>query len=117
MANASDQPVAYEPSDADPRLIASLGGGIALFLVLSPLILALALPGSLHRLATEAYPPTPEPRLQISPREDLASFRSEEDKRLSTYGWADAKQKIIHMPIERAKELIIQRGLPGWSRS
>lgn len=54
----------------------------------------------------------PEPRLQVSPSEDLAAMRAEEEAILTTYGWADRASGVVRIPIERAMELLVQRGLP-----
>lgn len=55
----------------------------------------------------------PSPRLQISPHSDLAKMRAEEDKKLTTYGWVDKEKQSVRIPIERAMELVAQRGLPA----
>jgi hypothetical protein len=54
----------------------------------------------------------PEPRLQPNASEDLAKFRQEEHRRLNSYGWVDQNRGIAHIPIERAKQLVLERGLP-----
>jgi hypothetical protein len=54
-----------------------------------------------------------EPRLQTTPWHDLTEFRAEEQKRIQSYGWVDQRAGIGHVPIERAKELLLQRGLPS----
>jgi hypothetical protein len=54
-----------------------------------------------------------EPRLQTTPWHDLGEFRAEEMKRIHGYGWVDQGAGIGHVPIERAKELLLQRGLPS----
>ena len=36
----------------------------------------------------------------------------EAQKKLTTYGWVDPQAKILHIPIERAKELALQKGFP-----
>jgi len=35
-----------------------------------------------------------------------------EEKALYTYGWVDEKAGTVHIPIERAMDLLVQRGLP-----
>src|SRR5215813_1133335 len=77
--------------------------------------------------AEEAPPPSPlatgvrlppEPRLQGapgsvgSPTEDIRRFREQEDQMLDSYGWIDRQNGVIRIPIEQAKKLIEQRGLP-----
>ena len=53
-----------------------------------------------------------EPRLQTRPWTDLGTFRAEQQNRLETYGWVDEKLGIARIPIGKAKELLLQRGLP-----
>lgn len=51
----------------------------------------------------------PEPRLQIDPVGDLAALRAREAARLSSYGWVDRQAGVVHIPIERAMELLVAR--------
>ncbi|MEA2625349.1 MAG: hypothetical protein QOD06_1394 [Candidatus Binatota bacterium] len=55
----------------------------------------------------------PPPRLQTSPRQDLHDMREQEDRTLQEYGWIDPKAEIVRIPIERAMELLAERGLPA----
>jgi hypothetical protein len=64
-------------------------------------------------LAAPAGQLPPEPRLQTTPWQDLHQFRVDEEKRIHSYGWIDQRGGIGHVPIERAKELLLQRGLPA----
>jgi hypothetical protein len=57
--------------------------------------------------------PPPEPRLQTQPREDLKRLRAAEEEVLHSYGWIDASAGVVHIPIERAMELTLERGLPS----
>jgi hypothetical protein len=73
----------------------------------------------------EAQPPPlfrgerlpPEPRLQGMPghqnfpSEDIREFRAKEDAQLNSYGWVDRQAGIVHIPIDEAKRLIVERGL------
>jgi hypothetical protein len=54
----------------------------------------------------------PNPRLEIDERGQLNGIRVDEDKTLYSYGWVDEKAGTVRIPIERAMELIVQRGLP-----
>ena len=54
----------------------------------------------------------PEPRLEQNEVTELNGFRSQEEERLNSYGWVDQKAGVAHIPIERAMQLIAQRGLP-----
>ena len=59
----------------------------------------------------------PEPRLQTTPREDLRELRVEEDQRLQSYGWVDRNGGVVHIPIDEAMRLTIERGLPARSEA
>jgi hypothetical protein len=54
----------------------------------------------------------PQPRLQVHPRDDLQFYLQAEQEKLNTYG-ADPATGAIHIPIDRAMELVMQRGLPS----
>ena len=54
----------------------------------------------------------PQPRLQDEPARDMETQRAEEDSRLSTYGWVDRDAGVGRIPIDRAIDLILERGLP-----
>jgi hypothetical protein len=43
--------------------------------------------------------------------QDLKEFRDKENAILTTYGWADQSTGTVRIPIDRAKELILQQGL------
>jgi hypothetical protein len=58
-------------------------------------------------------PQFPEPRLQVAPQVDLATLRAREDEELKTYGWVDRKDGVVRIPIERAMDLMVRKGLPA----
>ena len=60
----------------------------------------------------EMRPEPPAPRLQDRPSHDYTEYRAEQDARLNSYGWVDREQRVVHLPVSRAMELILQRGLP-----
>lgn len=78
------------------------------------------------RPAISAVPP--EPRLQPFPNTypggrvqapydatpviDLRQMRAAEEKALDTPGWVDQQKGIVRIPIDIAKQLVIQQGLP-----
>jgi hypothetical protein len=59
----------------------------------------------------------PEPRLEQNERLEIKDFRLKEEQTLNTYGWVDEKAGVVHIPIERAMELVAQRGLPTTPKS
>lgn len=54
----------------------------------------------------------PEPRLEDDERGQLKDDRLKEENTLNSYGWVDEKAGVVHIPIERAMQLVAQRGLP-----
>jgi hypothetical protein len=57
-------------------------------------------------------PMPPEPRLQESPRQDLKAMRTREDIELNSYSWVDKTKGTVTIPIERAIQILVQRGIP-----
>ena len=63
--------------------------------------------------------PPPEPRLQGAPGhessglDDMLEMRAREDRILRSYGWVDQQSGVVHIPIEEAKKLILERGMAG----
>ncbi len=55
----------------------------------------------------------PEPRLQPNGTLDLATRREKENERLSGYTWVDRNAGVVQIPVERAMELTLERGLPA----
>jgi hypothetical protein len=47
-----------------------------------------------------------------TPMTDMADMRAAEDEALSKPGWVDKQKGIVRLPIETAKQLVVQRGLP-----
>ncbi|MGA3010329.1 MAG: hypothetical protein ABSD72_08715 [Terracidiphilus sp.] len=55
----------------------------------------------------------PTPRLQTDDgAQDIADLHAREDLLLNNYSWVDQSQGKVRIPIERAMDLIAQRGLP-----
>jgi len=114
--------VSHERSDVNLRAIAAFG----LALVIAALVIHIALYWLLayyERSAARRAPAIspmqaerqipPPPRLQVSPPADLAELRAAEEKALRTYGWIDKERKIVRIPIDRAIEILAEKGLPA----
>ena len=54
----------------------------------------------------------PYPQVQPDPVGDMNKFREAEELELNSAGWVDQRAGIAHIPIERAIDLVAQRGLP-----
>jgi hypothetical protein len=68
-------------------------------------------------LAIEAHgnPIPPQPRIQESPRRDLADRRVYENSVLNKYWWVDRQKGVVGMPIQRAMQMLVVRGIPAQS--
>ena len=55
----------------------------------------------------------PEPRLQVDYYGDLSKMREQWNEQVNGYGWVDKNNGVVHIPIERAMQLTLQRGLPA----
>lgn len=63
-------------------------------------------------LLEEAQGLPPQPLLQRNPATDMEKMRQETDGILNNYGWVDKQTGIVRIPITRAMELTLERGLP-----
>ena len=69
-------------------------------------------PAMQHKVA-ELTQQFPTPRVQLDDgNQDVADLHQREDLLLDNYTWVDRSQGKVRIPIDRAMELIAQRGLP-----
>ena len=78
-----------------------------------PMNPALRLQGTIVAPNFEPLARFPSPHLQLNPAKDLAAFRRQEDAELGGYGWIDRQAGTVRIPINRAIDLLAQRGLPA----
>ena len=107
----------HEPSDvaARPVLIAALALAAVLLLVAGMQLVLLRWFD--RRLTEQEAPPAPlaetrtppEPRLLPDPRTALLELRAEEDAILHSYGWVNREAGIVHIPIERAIDVLARK--------
>ena len=62
----------------------------------------------------EANQPRPRPRaaLQADPTADMTKFAKEEEAALRSYAWVDRAGGVARIPVDRALEIVAERGLP-----
>ena len=129
--SADDQYLETPPGSTYEHTDAHVGPMVkfAIWLVISAVIVHVGLAAmywllvreSTERVDTQRYPlavntPTrlpAAPRLQQFPRNELYTFRNEERDRLQTYGWESKAAGTVHIPIEEAMKLMVERGLPA----
>ena len=76
---------------------------------MSPMVAAPADTRAVRSEDTQAFP---QPRLEESERAQLRQFIEDQDRKLATYNWVDKDKGIVQIPIDRAMDLIVERGLP-----
>jgi hypothetical protein len=112
---------AYERADASPRGL--LYFALAMAAILAATFLALIWlfkyfqktenPGAVVAAPFAAERPLPSPpHIQPNPDADMRGYWQSQQNLLSTYGWIDRQNGIVRMPIDRAMELLLERGLP-----
>lgn len=109
----------YETRDAHVRPLVWFGVGLTALIIVSSVVswmleqrwtAGVAARSDEHPM--DPFRATPSgPLLQPTTHEDLAEQRAEERDSLDRYGWIDAENGIVQLPIERAKELLLERGL------
>jgi hypothetical protein len=111
----------HETRDVNPRTIIWLGVAVMVGVLVVQVLLWLLLSGlnasatrsdaPVSPLTADTNPP-PGPRLQSNPREDYKEYRRKQEAVLGSYGWIDRQQGVVHIPIARAMDLILEQGLP-----
>ncbi len=116
----SSQP-GYEVRDARPRSLVVFALGLTA-LTLAVILSSVWLASAFRKRAAAAGEPNPMasfretpagPLLQPNPAQELASHRRWEDERLEGYAWIDRENGVVRIPIRRAMELVLERGLPA----
>jgi hypothetical protein len=126
--SADDQYLATPPGSTYEHTDAHVGPMItfAIWLVVSALIVHVGLAAmywllirvATERVDTQRYPLAVNgpprlpaaPRLQQFPSNELYEFRAKEDAELNSYGWVDKNSGTVHIPIQDAMRLMLERG-------
>lgn len=121
MAEPTRPAPGHETRDISVRVVAWFAIGLVISaLVIFPVVVGLdrlfewqhPSPDAPSRIALHPHMIAPPPRLQANPAIDLAQYEAAQEAKLNSYGWVDKSAGIIRIPIERAMDLIAQRGLP-----
>jgi hypothetical protein len=51
-------------------------------------------------------------RLQTNAPNDLKGYRQAQEDKLAGYGWVDQPAGVVHIPITRAMDMMLQKGYP-----
>jgi hypothetical protein len=130
--NGENDPGAYEHEDLSPRGVIYFMVGLAVLVVIlylivfgmyrfldsyeqahqpamSPMVAPQADTRSMTSENTQTFP---EPRLEENERTQLRQIVEDQDARLATYNWVDKDKGVVQIPIDRAMDLLVERGLP-----
>jgi hypothetical protein len=125
-----DLAAGYERSDMNPVVVVAAAAG--LLLTLAVVLVAItsfeaALTGTppsvsrpadlINGLQAAPAPTPPEPRLEAQSGQTLDPYRAGQEQKLSSYGWVDRQTGVARMPIDRAMDLVAQRGLSARAAS
>ena len=108
----------HEERDASVRTILGVAAGLVGISAVITVAIYFHLEG-LWRLRQRALPPAspvaaalpsapPEPRLETAESLGLRDLRAAENAQLHGYGWVDRGAGIVHVPIDRAMDLVAQ---------
>ena len=110
----------YEDSDVSVGRLFAFAGGVAALVIFGVVASAVVFrffvrhqplgPPASPFEDVRQLPPTP--RLQTLAPEDLERYRAGQDQILDSYGWVDKPAGVARIPIDRAMDLLLQKGLP-----
>jgi len=112
----------YERTDADTKYLAGFAVGLVVLMLVGMFAMRLMYVEMaefretrdpvLSPLAAELPKDPPEPRLQVLPAADLQRALAEDQQKLTGYGWVEPNAGVVRIPVERAMDLVVERGLP-----
>jgi hypothetical protein len=110
----------YEKRDASIRGLLLFGLGLAIVMAITffamewtfDFLSAKSPLGPPAASFTHARELPPSPQLQAQPHLDLRDYCKEQLGDLNSYGWVDQQNGVVHIPIERAMDLMLKQGFP-----
>ena len=121
----SNPELRHEHKDVNPWAI----GKVAIGLVLVTIASVFAMMGVFHvlelrenaaqpvrpanaRNQASSLPPAPNVIYNEHEATNRQEIQATEDQNLNSYGWVDQAHGVVRLPIDRAMDLLVQRGLP-----
>ncbi len=109
----------YEVSDWSMRPVLILTIACVSLLPLAIVVIFIMLgatKGQLGDVSHNLAPPElaqlpPSPRLEQNPNIDGARIVREATEQIESYGWVNQRTGVAHIPIDRAKELLLEQGI------
>jgi hypothetical protein len=118
--------VEHETSDVSVRGVLGFGAAMVVVAVILHVLLwwmfdwfqakdAAEKPGQSPWARTTEKRLPPEPRLEGIETAPVQRTEQEAEARLHRYGWVDREKGIVHMPIQEAMQLLLERQVKGRS--
>jgi hypothetical protein len=120
--------VGFEQSDANIKAVFGVGIAVLIFTICCAVVINMLYSYLDERNSRVVQPKTErlreaprivstsEPPLQESPEADMRLWRAKEEAHLKSYGWVSKEKGIVHIPIDLAMQLTLERGLPSSNR-
>jgi hypothetical protein len=110
----------YEKSDANIPSLVKGGLTLAVVLIVSFIGMRYTLDyfqktqplGPPASAVPTAPAPAQGPMLQVRPHQELVDYCNGQERKLNSYGWVDQTSGVVHIPVDRAIELSLERGFP-----
>jgi hypothetical protein len=112
----------HEQTAIQPRTLFISAGVLVAVVIVCQVVLGLWMSGFEHKeeRANALHPNRqtidvdqfPQPRLQRTPPVDFMGMMQEERARITSYGWVNKDAGIARIPVDRAMEILVEKGLP-----
>lgn len=116
-----EEPLGHEPNRVDSWKVGSLVALLLAAIILCLTGVAWLLNGYQQHAASQQPPLSPlererllpsAPRLQSQPRQDAERQLAAERIHLDSFGWVDRERRVVHLPLEQARQLMLEQGWP-----
>jgi hypothetical protein len=117
MEENKKRPAGFEETDVNVTAVGKFAVALVIMTVLAMLLLVgvfkyFQSQGGGQARSVDPAKVFPQPQLQTTPIPDLKAIRAAEEQVLTSYGWVDAQKGVVRIPIARAMDMLVQRGLP-----
>jgi hypothetical protein len=116
-----DIKLGYERRDANIKALLQFGFWMAVVIFLTLVVVRFTLkyfvtvmplgPNAAPFVSGRELPPSP--RLQVHPHMELKDYCAVQQAAVSSYGWIDQRTGTVRIPIDRAIDTVLERGLPS----
>jgi hypothetical protein len=119
LPDLSEPDARHEHADVNAWAVGKFGIGLVLLCLFALTLLVglfryfASMEGATATRVETAPKLPPSPTLETTPVQDLQSIRAAEEGILHSYGWVDQSKGVVRIPIDRAIDLVAQRGLPS----